>query len=176
MNEKKEVSFNNLYKSYLPLIESIAKKMILTYSLSPSEYDDLVQEGAIALYTSADAYDESRNVTFGLYAKICIKNRLISYINSHHHPIPDPGISIDDIEDQASDGDTPEQILIDKESVDNIKSEADSVLSPFEKSVFWLYISGISYKDIAKALDRSTKSIDNSIKRIKDKLRKIFSL
>lgn len=175
MNKKKEISFNTLYESYLPLIESMARKMISTYSLPESEYDDLLQEGAIALYTAASAYDPSRNVTFGLYAKICVKNRLVSYINSRHKSnIAIYDISLDDIE-EVSDDITPEQFVIDKESVENLRAKTDEVLSPLERSVFWLYISGISYGDIAKALGRSVKSVDNSIRRIKVKLRKIFS-
>jgi len=174
MDKKKEISFENLYKAYLPLIESMAKKMISTYSLSPSELDDLMQEGTIALYTSAGAYDDSRKVTFGLYAKICIKNRLISYIKSRHKSRDaNYDVSLDDLLNEESDAITPEQTVIDKESVESFKSKIDSLLSPFERSVFWLYISGISYSDIANALGKTVKSVDNAIRRIKVKLREI---
>ena len=43
-------------------------------------------------------------------------------------------------------------------------------LSDFEKKVLNLYIFGYTYKEIAKEFDKSPKSIDNAINRIKNKL------
>ena len=173
----KEVSFNTLYESYRPLMESMAQKMLAAYSLPSAEYDDLIQEAAIALFTSASAFDEGKGVTFGLYAKICIKNRLVSYINSRYGKhLQFTDMSLDDIGDEVSPDITPEQTIIDKESIENLRYEIDKVLTPLESSVFWLYLVGTPYSDIASALSKSTKSVDNAIHRIKVKLRKLYSL
>ena len=172
----KEISFNKIYESYKPLIESTARKMSEVYSLPASEFDDLIQEGAIALYTSAAAYDKDRGVSFGLYAKICIKNRLISYISSRYGKgLSFSDVSLDDIEDEESREITPEQLVIDKESLDSLRQTINGALTSLESSVFWLYLGGTPYSDIAKALSISAKSVDNAISRIKVKLRKIYS-
>lgn len=172
----KEVSFNKIYESYRPLMESMAKKMMSAYALPPAEYDDLIQEAAIALFTSASAFDESKGITFGLYAKICIKNRLVSYVNSRYGKhLGSTDMSLDDIAGEESRDITPEQTIIDKESVENLRYEIDKVLTPLESSVFWLYLVGTPYSDIASALSKSTKSVDNAIHRIKVKLRKLYS-
>lgn len=172
----KEVSFNTLYESYRPLMESMAKKIMSAYSLPSSEYDDLIQEAAIALFTSASAFSESKGVTFGLYAKICIKNRLVSYVNSRYgKSLQYSDMSLEEIAGEESRDITPEQTIINKESIDNLRYEIDKVLTPLESSVFWLYLVGTPYSDIASALSKPTKSVDNAIHRIKVKLRKLYS-
>ena len=172
----KEVPFNVLYESYRPLMESMAKKMMFAYSLPQSEYADLIQEAAIALFTSASAFEDDKGVTFGLYAKICIKNRLISYVNSRSgKSLQFSDMSLEEIAGEESRDITPEQTIINKESIENLRYEIDKVLTPLESSVFWLYLVGTPYSDIASALSRSTKSVDNAIHRIKVNLRKLYS-
>ena len=175
MYEKKELSFNNLYESYLPLMKSVAQKTAEIYSLPDSEFDDLLQEAAIALYTSAAAFDKERGVSFGVYARICIKNKLISYINQRFKSarIPDE-VSLDEILDIESDDTTPDKFVVGKESLDILKNTIDEMLTDFESSVLWLYISGMSYNDISKALSKPLKTVDNALHRIKVKLRKIY--
>ena len=43
-------------------------------------------------------------------------------------------------------------------------------LTDDQKEVLELYISGVSYKEIAKILGKSDKSIDNALQRMKGKL------
>ena len=44
-------------------------------------------------------------------------------------------------------------------------------LSPMEKKVFELYMQDYDYKEIALKLEKSEKSIDNTLTRIKQKAR-----
>ena len=43
-----------------------------------------------------------------------------------------------------------------------------------EKEVFTLLIAGLSYSEIAKNLDKNLKQIDNTIQRIKTKVKRII--
>ena len=47
-------------------------------------------------------------------------------------------------------------------------------LSPLENHVLYLHLMGTDYKTIAKLLDRSPKTIDNALQRIKGKMQKIL--
>ena len=69
----------------------------------------------------------------------------------------------------------PEELLIDKENVANIEAIIDKELSPFEKQVLDLYITGMSYSQIAKVLGRDDKSTDNALQRLKAKLKRAVS-
>ncbi len=47
-------------------------------------------------------------------------------------------------------------------------------LSEFEKQVLDLYITGMSYSQIAKVLGRDEKATDNALQRLKSKIRKML--
>lgn len=46
----------------------------------PNHYDDLYQEGLIALSNCIDKYDPKRGTTLSSYAYIAIRNRMINYL------------------------------------------------------------------------------------------------
>lgn len=174
MNSPQKVTFDDLYHAYLPLIGSMSKKMMEKFSLPQSEYDDLLQEAAVALYTAASAFDEKRGVTFGIYAKVCIKNKLISYIRYRFgEKNTDTDNYFLEAENESRES-APEQMIIGKEALKDLHQSIDNALTPFERSTFWLYMNGMSYYDISKALEKPIKSVDNAIQRVKVKLRKII--
>lgn len=170
----KPFSFNAVYALYTPLIESLTKKYGKQFSVSDVEFDDIKQEALIALYHAALTYTPNEEVTFGMYAKICIRNKIISYIRCFlENDVP---LSLEEREADwdEPDLDTPEQIVISKESLCNLNRRIDEALTDFEKSVFALYLGDMSYAGMAEKLDKPKKSIDNAIHRIKAKLRKLL--
>jgi len=69
----------------------------------------------------------------------------------------------------------PEEIMISKEHFDNILKKMSDVLSKYEWQVMNLFLGGKSYVEIAKKLNKSEKSIDNALQRIKKKVEKNLS-
>ena len=69
---------------------------------------------------------------------------------------------------------SPEEVLIDRENLEQLKSAIDKQLSPLEKQVLDLYLTGMGYVQIARVLGRDEKSTDNALQRIRGKLRKAF--
>ena len=68
----------------------------------------------------------------------------------------------------------PEELLIDKENVANLEQMIEKELSAFEKEVLDLYVTGMSYVQIAKVLGKDEKSTDNALQRLKGKLKKVI--
>ena len=68
-------------------------------------------------------------------------------------------------------GTNPEQIVINKEELEQMRKKADSVLSPMEKEVLAYYLQGMNYTKIAEVMQKSAKSIDNALQRIRNKLK-----
>ena len=64
----------------------------------------------------------------------------------------------------------PDDELIYKEKVDEIKNAIDQKLSTYERKVLSLYLKGLSYKEMGQILEKETKSIENCLSRIKSKL------
>ena len=69
---------------------------------------------------------------------------------------------------------SPEDILIEQESVKNTENRLYQSLSKMETQVLDLYLKGLSYQDIAGELQKPSKSIDNALQRIKSKLHKVL--
>ncbi|MBQ9716435.1 MAG: hypothetical protein IJV76_00420, partial [Clostridia bacterium] len=84
-----ESAFERLAELYNSLTESAVHRFAPSFGISGDsgrgdnvyDMDDLRQYAAMALYRAAAAYrpdDEGQKVSFGLYAKVCIRNAMIS--------------------------------------------------------------------------------------------------
>ena len=68
----------------------------------------------------------------------------------------------------------PEELFLDKERVAYLEKLIEEELSDFEKQVLDLYITGMSYSQIAKVLGRDEKATDNALQRLKSKIKKML--
>nr|MBQ4318890.1 hypothetical protein [Clostridia bacterium] len=68
-------ALDELITMYAPMLTQTVAKYAWRLG-SGGDIDDLRQEAVIALYKAARTYREGIGVTFGLYAKVCINNRL----------------------------------------------------------------------------------------------------
>jgi len=165
-----DAAFDELLAQFRPLIASVAASFMATKNDELDlPRDELLQEAQIAFYKAVLSFDtEQDKVTFGLYAKICIKNRLVSYLrkvraakraeiaakNAPMHP----------------DGGAHAQA---KAKLQEVYSSLLPNLSRLEQQVFRGYIADMSYKEIAEQTGVSTKTVDNALWRIKKKVRQL---
>ena len=175
----KEGAFSEISRMYAPLTDSICARYCPPDIYGEQDIEDMRQELAIALYDAVLAYDMSREkIEFGLFAKICMTNRVISRLRKYQRTRgKEVSVSDDDIisdNTAKSVDDEPSLLVIDKESVDSINGLINRNLSKFERSVFGLYISGYSSRDIANILGTNGKSAENAIYRIRNKLKKLL--
>lgn len=151
---------------YYPVILNNVRKYC------PSDYsEDAVQEATLALYSAVKDFDPSKS-TFSTFAALCIKRSVISVLKSRQRKkiIPDELLSsIDDVE--IVDANTPEKIFFDREDFKNLTDTIRLELSALEYKVLELYLAGEKYCDIARILEISEKSVENSLTRIRRKLR-----
>lgn len=169
-----------LYK-YRPLIVSIAKK----YQPKDGTFDlnDLVQEGMLALNSAITNYNDSKNANFGTFAKLCIERRVANYIRSFRrdkNKVLSEAISYDLEEDNSMDKFLADRSLEPLTMVTNLEDDKLLVeqinkdLTKLEQEVFHLKLKGYDYKEIAKRLNKSPKAVDNTIQRIKVKIKNIL--
>lgn len=164
--------FGELCEIYKPLVERTVMSTVTRYAEYNVEADDLKQEATLALYNAAMKYNLKQTaVTFGLYAKICMRNRMISV----GRKLMKPGGKFKRLSALCPDyantvGDRSMHPLQTDQGA-AIPEEALGLLSRYERRVCELYISGCSYKDMASKLGRSEKSIDNAVYRIRAKIK-----
>ena len=151
---------------YYPTMLKFVKKYC------PSDYsEDALQEATLALYTAVKDFDPSKS-GFSTFAALCIKRSVISVLKSRQRKkiIPDELLSsIEDME--IIDSNSPEKIFFDREDYKILTDSIRLELSTLEYKVLELYLSGEKYCDIAKLLNISEKSVENSLTRIRRKLR-----
>jgi RNA polymerase sporulation-specific sigma factor len=175
-----------IMEKYKNLVRKKAKSM---YILG-ADNDDLIQEGMIGLFKAIRDYDSGRDASFYTFADLCISRQIYKAVqasNREKHTPLNTYISLySNMADDANDGNpvelvnvlesdvenNPEQLVIDQENVAHIEAIIDKELSSFEKQVLDLYLTGMSYSQIAKVLSRDEKSTDNALQRLKAKLRK----
>ena len=176
---------------YKNLVRSKAKSM---YILG-ADSEDLIQEGMIGLFKAIRDYDTGRDASFFTFADLCVSRQMYTAIQAagrqKHAPL-NTYISLyaDSFENGGTDTEgegklinsvisqsekNPEELLIDRENVELLEKTIDKELSSFEKQVLDLYLTGMSYSQIARVLGRDDKSTDNALQRIKSKLKKAIS-
>ena len=172
----------------LEIIMQRYKNLVLSraraYFIIGAEPEDLIQEGMFGLFKAVRDYDEQKNPEFAAFADLCIRRQLISALKGatrqKHSPL-NSYVSLNKPVTEDSERtmldmlgtnrvDDPEALLISKEKYININKKIDELLSDFEKKVLAAYLSGESYRDIARELEASPKSVDNALQRIKKKL------
>ncbi len=154
--------------------EPVVKLRVLAYFNVESDREDMFQEGMIALLSAIRHFDSAQGAKFRTFAGVCIDNRFKSILSQSAKL---GTVSFSEISDEQIDGSdlaNPEDRMIDNEQCRKFKDIAMKNLSSFENKVFSLYIAGFSYASMAKILDKSEKSIDNAVCRIKRKLHGTF--
>ena len=171
-------AFSQLLNMYEPLISStVAGTMAKMPELTEADAEDLRQEAVLAFYSSLISYDFSiSNVEFGLYAKVCICNRLVSQMRiikrhlSHSAPMYDP----EELARIVSEDDDPAARIIELERERSLMKLISDNLSPYENEVFGMYVSGMSAAHMAEKLGASEKSVNNAVYRIRSKLKALL--
>lgn len=171
---------------YKNLVRSKAKSM---YILG-GDSEDLIQEGMIGLFKAVRDYDCGRDASFYTFADLCISRQMYTAVQASqrlkHAPLnsyislDSPGRTEEDRDKEAQTlaellsgrtGGNPEELFLDKERVAYLEEQIAKELSELENQVLDLYITGMSYTQIAKVLGRSDKATENALTRAKQKIR-----
>ncbi len=164
-------AFRLLYSQYRPLIEASVAKYSVGADFSATE--DMRQEATVAFCNSISNYDvDQSEVEFGLYAKICISNTLISHLRKMKRSDAEPLCEAHsrNLFVHENTEDLSESIL-EQERVKMLYSVIKESLSPFEYRIWHAYMSGRTAKEIAGLYGRDERSVSNAIYRIRRKLR-----
>ena len=157
-------AFDQLVQRYTPMM----RKVVSSFDATGYDTDELFAEGCVALHIAAQRYDlEQDDVTFGLYARICVRNRILDMLRRSDS---EQTLSELDVE-QMTDEDSVEDMLADREIFDRLLVSAKKLLSDYEYRVLLLHIQGYKTSAIAAMLDRSAKSVDNAKFRLFRRLR-----
>lgn len=168
--------------------EMVLKKARSMYILG-GDSDDLIQEGMLGLFKAVRDYDSGRDASFSTFAQLCVTRQLYTAVKASarkkHLPL-NTAISLSRPLRESGEGEdeelmdcleadvrsNPEEYIIGQEEMERLEEKIEKELSPLEKQVLELYLTGMGYVEIAHVLNRDEKSTDNALQRIRAKLKK----
>ena len=147
--------------------------------LMGGDSDDLIQEGMLGLFKAIRDYRPEKSDSFEAFAGLCISRQLYSAIQAagrlKHAPLnsyvelsPELGEAVGGLKEKS-----PEELVIDQENMQSLRSEILKVATPLEQEILNAYLNGPSYTEIAQRLNKEPQSIDNALQRIRRKLKRI---
>ena len=165
--------------------KNLLRKVCRSYFLIGGDIEDLIQEGMIGLYKAIKSFTPEKKVSFASFASLCINRQVqtaVKKASSQKNLILSTALPLTGAHDSDEDDDgsleiiipsnepTPEERMISKETVKEMKDEIKKKLSDMEQKVLSSYLKGQPYKSISLETGLSAKSIDNALSRIKKKL------
>ena len=159
-----------------------------SYFLIGADHEDIVQEGMIGLYKAIRDFKSQKLTSFRAFAELCVKRQIITAIKTatrqKHLPLNSYVSLNKPLYDEESDRTlldviegrvtNPEDLYISQEDLNSIQNQIGELLSDLEQQVLASFLDGKRYQEIAEALGRHVKSIDNALQRVKRKLCKFL--
>ena len=180
-----DVALEYLIHKYKNFVRAKAR----SYFLIGADREDIVQEGMIGLYKAIRDFRADKLASFRAFAELCITRQIITAIKTatrqKHIPLNSYVSLNKPIYDEESDRtlmdiipgmkvSDPEELVISREEFIDIENKMSEFLSELEWKVLMYYLEGKSYQEIAEALSRHVKSVDNALQRVKRKLERYF--
>ncbi len=177
---------NLLFYKYKYIIDIIITKNIRVLKNNNVDMQEAYSECNVGFSDGLKSYDETKDASLVTFVTLCVKRKLANLIKKYKrekHKVMQESYSLDYVYDNENNLlDTlkdnyvhdPLSDMADDERVKEIITLAKKTLTKREFEVFHLMTSGFDYKEIAALLKKTTKQIDNTMQRIKIKMKKIL--
>ena len=187
INESNEDAKNIIYAKYKYIIDIIIKKYIKSATTLGIEYSDLYQEALIGFMDAISNYKDDKDASLARFITVCVERRLqVTVIKAGRlkNKFLNESLSLEYTYDNIkvplmyiigdNNENDPLENITKEEGLKELIAKINEVLSGFENEVFSLMINGLDYNEIALLLDKSSKQVDNTMQRIKTKVRKVL--
>ena len=158
------------------IIMGIIWKKFYSFTVNRDQFDDLMQEGRIALIKARDTYNPKYS-SFNTYASKCIYNRLIDYIDDYYSF---KTISLNEFMD--SNNNTYEDVFAtekDLNSIDSIYKDIIDFINSKDiitKNIFSYTLKGYTQREISKILNLDKMIVNKKILVLRNEISKEFNI
>lgn len=161
-----EDAFKSLYVAYFRRL----MRFVIPYVSTPQEAEEIVSDSFLALWENRRSLFRVSNVEAYLYT--IARNKTISYLRSLHTEKVDLEDSIDAFLYTET---TPEDELISKEGVERLNAAINSLPAKCKTAFQLVREDKMKYKDVARILNISIKTVETHIATAVRKLRECLS-
>ena len=186
--EEDEDAKNILFYKYRFIIDILIKKHLKYLTSLNIDYQEIYSECTVGFSDGLRSYQEDKSTTLATFITLCIERRLGNIIRKYNrdkYKGMQDTFSLDYI---YSEKDTrlmdllsddyehdPLKNITEQEGYIELVNSIKDKLTEKEYEVFVLMIRGLSYIEIAEILNNTPKQIDNTIQRVKSKIRNIVN-
>jgi RNA polymerase sporulation-specific sigma factor len=184
--ENNEDAKDFLYEKYHYIIDIIISKYKKTIYALGMDINEVKQEAMLGFTDALIKYTDSKETSLPTFISIVVERKIQNAVRkaeTQKNKIHNEAYSLEyDYETfnrplEEIIGDSTKDPLRKLESEENYKELTKKInesLSPFEKEVYDLIINDFNYIDIAKILNKEPKQIDNTIQRIRNKIKDLI--
>ncbi|MDD2504765.1 MAG: sigma-70 family RNA polymerase sigma factor [Bacilli bacterium] len=186
VNENNEEAKDKLYEQYNYIIDIIMAKYKKVFYVLNMDFVEVRQDAMLAFSDALVSYSNEKDTSLATFISLVIerkiqncirradtiknKNNLSNYSLDYEYEMFNKPL-LELIGDPNAD---PLVKVESKEAYDELVKKIKEMLSPLEYEVYELLISGFSYIDIATILDKEPKQIDNTIQRLRTKIKDLI--
>lgn len=188
IHESSDEAKDVLFEKYKYIIEIEIKKYLNMANMLGYDYNDLYQDALVGFADALNSYRDDKDTALPSFITLCvdrklhvaiikagrIKNKVLNESLSLEHVYDQFTVPLMDLLSDNSENDPLENILK-EEKLRELNIRIKDELSDSEYEVYSLMISGLKYSEIAILLDKNLKQIDNTMQRVKTKIRKILN-
>ena len=161
---------NELIARYIGSVGIKAAKM--AERCPSADRDDLFSEGLMGLLKAVRYYDKNKGASFATFANLCTDRAMKTCVAKAVRE--QPLVKYDDfdfdlLEDESR---LTEDVVIERETGGALMKKLSGILSQTELKVLSMYLMHYTYRQIARELSTSEKSVDNALQRAKSKVKK----
>ena len=181
---------NDAESLLLDRYKKVVKQRSASFFMPGADKEDLIQEGMVGVFKAIRDFDPEKGASFSTFAEMCIKRQIITAVKSAarmkhaplnnslslNKPVTEDTERVATLEEILSDegSSNPEKVILMQEDLNYIEKYSGEIFTQLEWDVWKMYMNGCSYKEIASRLDKTSKAVDNAIRRAKKKLAEIL--
>ncbi len=180
LNDNNEVAQDLLYEKYNYIIKSILNKYRRVFLALNIDLEEARQEANLAFSYAIYNYNEDRDTSLNTFVTLCVERRIRAVIKSKEtmkSKVQSETISLNSdnfLENTIADFQyEPSKRIENIDMLKYINSKVKDLLSDKEKEVYNLLLQGMDYQEIAINLNKTPKQVDNTIQRIRIKLKNL---
>lgn len=186
VNENSEEAKDLLFDKYKYIIDIIMAKYKKVFFVLGMDFAEVRQEAMLAFTDALVSFSSEKEASLPTFISLVIERKIQNCVrkaDTIKNKKNNENYSLDyeyeafnkPLKDIIGDPNSDPFIKIQSsEAYSELVEKINGVLSPFEYEVYKLLVNGFTYIDIAKILHKENKQIDNTIQRIRMKIRDLL--
>lgn len=185
--ENDEDAKNILFLKYKFIIDILIKKYQKMITVLNIDMQEVYSESTVGFSDALRSFQDDKECNLPTFITLCVERRISNLVrkyNREKYKVMNDTYSLDYfyepigrplIEILVDNSNEPLDNMTESENYEELLNDIHLILSRKENKVFEYMVSGFNYQQISKILDETPKQVDNTIQRIKIKIKHLIN-